>query len=555
MKKIIILLKKDFTEYFLSIFKRPKKDIINIVSSIILITIIYGTFIFVFYKFVEMYLGLIFDNPLNKEKRLFELITLSYTVIILVNVIVGVKKIYSTSLNTKSMEILIYQPLSSKTIFFYKLIKIYFSQILSTILIIVPVSIVISLNFNFSNALYFLMILLHIILVPLVSCGVASLISIGYNYIMDLLEKKFVLHLIIYIIILGTCFYLYSIFLNVLTKLLQNGDISYFFELKRINVIGNICDNLFIINSFGKMIISDHVMLNFIMIFVVSIISVLISVIVIGVIYKKILQIKMEGLNKKTSKKVKDYKKHKPINSLIIKEFKVVLRTPSYAFQYFATAFTLPFMVYVCTNIMKNMMYKIPGLALINCDYELSIFVISMFVVISNTFCTTNISRDGEMFYILKTLPINGKKLVFSKIIFCLIVSEISILLSVMLLSFTSILVLWQAVVIFVIASILSISEIMFATKLDLNHPSLKSNDSNEESSSTSIIILLGLITSIILGVGSIVLKIVMGLIYSLKVAILLSISFLCLVVILIFIISFLYLVKGLNKKFYEFEG
>ena len=557
MKKVLILFKKDFIENVLAIFKKKKKDIFGYISILFLILILYGTFIYVYYQFTKMYINKTFDDPANEVKRLFEILTITYGGVILINVLLGIKKIYTTTMSTKDMEVLMVNPISSKSIFLYKLIKIYLSQIASTAIIIIPVSIVVAnISKHASGVAFYSSVVLHLFLIPMISCGIASILSIGYNYIMDFIEKKFILHLAIYVVILGVGFYFYSIFLNILTNLLQNGDMTYFFELRRITLIEKICSKAYPVKYFALMATNENYFSSLLLILIVSIICVAISIFVVGVIYKRLLQIKLEGINKKEKPPKIKYKKHSPIISLIIKEFKIVLRTPSYAFQYLATTVTLPFMIYVCVNIMKKMMIKIPGLALVNCDYELAVFVITMFVVITNTFCTTNISRDGNMFYILKTLPVSGKTVVLSKVLFCLIVSEAGLIISNIVLLITGFISWYQALVIFIIASLLSASEIMFATRKDLNNLNVTNlTETKEEGTASSAVIFLGLIVSIILGGGSLALTVVISTLKSSALAVTITILFLTLSVIVIFILSYFYLMVSLNKKYREFEG
>ena len=90
-------------------------------------------------------------------------------------------------------------------------------------------------------------------------------------------------------------------------------------------------------------------------------------------------------------------------------------------------------------------------LTFVNCNYALSIFVVSMFGILTNSFCTTNISRDGKMFGIMKTLPISIKKIVNAKILFCGMVSCLSVLISAMVLYFSEFLDLKYALITFVI--------------------------------------------------------------------------------------------------------
>ena len=559
MFQVFLLFKKDFTEKYSNLFRKNKSDIISYITTLLLMTVLYGTFIYVYYRFGKMYLNQIFDNPMNMELRLFELMTFTYSGIILLNILLGIRQIYKTMMSVKDMEVLIAQPISSKTIFIYKIVKIYLYQVFSTMIVLIPVAIVVSTTSNLDFDIgYAFTIAFQLLLIPMISCGIASMLSIIYNYVMEFIENKFILHLICYVVILGIGFYLYSIFLNLLSTLLQNGDIAYFFELRRILLINKMANNLFPANLLGNMIIKNNYLLNTIIIIGCSIVCLCIAAFFVGFIYHKILQNKLEGLNTSLKSLKAAYKEHSQMTSLIEKEFKVVLRTPNYAFQYFATTFTLPFMVYICVNLMKKMFLKIPLLSLISLDYEIALFVISMFMVITNTFCTTNMSRDGKMVYILKTLPLSGKTIVFSKIIFCIIVAEISIVLSVFVLLVTRYLTIIQALIIFIISSIVSVSEIMLATRRDLNNLSISETENSElddENTGTSLIIFIGILISLVLGVVSTLIKVVIATFQSSVLAYIISTASLILLVSIVFLVSLRYLMKNINEKFHNFEG
>lgn len=559
MSQVFLLFKKDFAEKYSNLFRKNKSDIISYITTLLLMTVLYGTFIYVYYRFGKMYLNQIFDNPMNMELRLFELMTFTYSGIILLNILLGIRQIYKTMMSVKDMEVLIAQPISSKTIFIYKIVKIYLYQVFSTMIVLIPVAIVVSTTSNLDFDIgYAFTIAFQLLLIPMISCGIASMLSIIYNYVMDFIENKFILHLICYVVILGIGFYLYSIFLNLLSTLLQNGDIAYFFELRRILLINKMANNLFPANLLGNMIIKNNYLLNTIIIIGCSIVCLCIAAFFVGFIYHKILQNKLEGLNTSLKSLKAAYKEHSQMTSLIEKEFKVVLRTPNYAFQYFATTFTLPFMVYICVNLMKKMFLKIPLLSLISLDYEIALFVISMFMVITNTFCTTNMSRDGKMVYILKTLPLSGKTIVFSKIIFCIIVAEISIVLSVFVLLVTRYLTIIQALIIFIISSIVSVSEIMLATRRDLNNLSISETENSElddENTGTSLIIFIGILISLVLGVVSTLIKVVIATLQSSVLAYIISTASLILLVSIVFLVSLRYLMKNINEKFHNFEG
>jgi ABC-2 type transport system permease protein len=425
MQHIKLLLKKDTIENVSSL--KIKKDILGILTSLLLVVIIYGVFIYVFNNFAKLYVETDFGNVLEQATRVKELLTISFGAVFIVNVIVGVKKMYTVLTKGKEDDILIYQPINTGVVFIYKLLKVYISQVISTILITLPMVIAIDgLSATTGGFLYYMLIAIIVILLPLISCAFATLLSIPYMAIAKRIESQFILKLLIYVLMVGAAFYVYGVFLGALSELVRSGDIKYVFDLKTINSIHDVSEYLYPSKFFAEILLSQNVLINIIAIISVSLLAVLISYFVVKKMYLHVIQEQLEGSSKVYRKKTST-KKHGQMFALIKKEFVVVLRTPTYAFQYFAMAISLPLMVYVCAFLLESMLET---LTIIDCNYALAIFTVAMFSILTNTFCTTNISRDGKMFGLLKAQPITIKQIVNAKVIFCALVSLFSVFIS-----------------------------------------------------------------------------------------------------------------------------
>jgi hypothetical protein len=550
MKKLLLLFKKDAIDKKLA-FRRDKqnRDIIGHISSLILLTIIYGVFVYVFRAFAAMYLNTTFTDPTAGRDRVYELITFVYCIVFAINVCVGVKKIYGSISESKDCDVLMCQPISARTIFMYKLINIYRTQLMSSFLSLLPVTIIADVLSPFvGGAGYYFAMLFTILLVPFISCALASLLSIPYTAVMRYIDSKFVLHLVLYIVSIGVCYWIYSIFLKTLTQLLRSGEIDFVFDRNRINALHAVADKLFPSNYFANILFGTNVWISVFIILGLSMGAFIITYFVIQNMYNKILQLKMEGTVKVYNHKPV-YKKRSITATLLHKEFLIVLRTPSYAFQYFATSITLPFMVYICVNLMRSMMST---LTVIDCDYELSVFVISMFCILTNTFCTTNISRDGKMFSMMKTMPVRCNDVVKCKLIFCNIVSMVSVLISSVTLAVANYLNAWQTIFVLVMSMLLSFAEIAYATRKDLNSPNFLTSDKDEVTegnSNVSTVVLSGLFVSILAGGGSLALSTVLGLVSSITTALWASIGLVTGLIILAFALSLIFLLKGLEKN------
>lgn len=552
MQHIKLLLKKDAIENVSSL--KVKKDILGILTSLLLIIAIYGVFIYVFNSFAKLYIGTDFGNVLNQAARVKELLTLAFGVVFVVNVIVGVKKMHNVLTNGKEEDILIYQPINTGVVYIYKLLKVYLSQVISTILITLPMVIAIdSHSLNTGGIVFYLLIAALILLMPLISCAFASLLSIPYIAISKKIQSQFIIKLVIYVALVGIAFYAYGLFLNVLSDLVRSGNIKYIFDLKTVNEINNVSEYLYPGKFFAEILLNQNTIVNILIVLAISTVAVFISYFVIKKMYLNIIQEQLEGNASIYSKKTK-LKAHSQMSALIQKEFKVVLRTPAYAFQYFAMSISLPLMVFVCAFLLESMLET---LTVVNCNYALAIFVVSMFSILTNTFCTTNISRDGKMFGIMKTLPISIKQIVNAKVTFCAIVSFISVFVSSLVLLITGYLNLIYFFITFLIGFMFSIVQIAYATRKDMKNPSFPNNEKEEVlegNTNMSTLVFTNLILTVLIGGGSVLLSIILSMKYNEKIASLASIGFMLFVTLIALLSSLIYLYNGIDKEYYVEE-
>lgn len=548
MQHIKLLFKRDIIEN-LSSFKN-KKDIIGFLSSCFLLLVIYGAFIYVFTHFAKMYISTDFGDVSARDTRVFEMLTICFGLIFLVNVIVGVKKMYSVLTNASDNSVLIYQPINTGSMFIYKLLKVYLSQFFSTLLIIIPIAISVDILTPLVGGIgYYLLVALTTILLPLISCAIATLFAVPCMAFVKRISSKFIIILCIYVLVVGGAFMLYGAFLKIFSELIRSGNLKYVFDLKTINIINAITNWLYPSKFFTNIILHTYTLTSVLAIILISVVAVTISYFVIKRVYIKTIQNQLEG-NFKAYRNSAKLKEHSPTASLLYKEFLVVLRTPSYAFQYFAMAITLPFMVYICTSLLESMLET---LTIINCNYALAIFVVSMLSILTNTFCTTNISRDGHMFTIMKTMPITIKKIISAKIIFCSVVSFASVLVSCLVLLITGFLNFFYFFITFAIGFAFSLVQIAYATRKDMKNPCVPNGQEEitEANSNMSTLILTGLITTLISGGGSVVLSVILGMKYNETIASFVSIGFVLLITIFALIGSFIYLFKGIDEEYY----
>lgn len=547
MKTILLLFKKDRTE-FLSSYRgdKQKRDVFGVISSVFIIALLYGTFIYVFNNFASSYLKKTFGDPSAQTTRLRELMTMVYFVSVAVGIIIALKNLYSALETSEDFKVFMCQPIPTGMVLIYKLIKTYVSAVISSAVILLPTSIVCA-GLSNVDGWFFPVIALHIILLPLMQCAVAAVLYYPLSPVLRFIDRKFVLRLIVYIVLLGAGFVLYGKFLDVFSKIVKK---EVYITDETIEAISSVCGKLIPFNYFAGMLFGEHIVLSCLVLVAFSFASVVSSYYITRGMYLRTLQRKIEGEQIKAKQK-KIPKKHSQTVALILKELKIVLRTPGYAFRYFATAVVCPLMVMICVELLTSFFDDKNAFS-----YEICTFAVSMFAVLTNTFCTSNISRDGQMFAMLKTMPVTGKKVVGSKIIFCMITAEVSALLSCLVLLVSGYMYVWQSVLVFVSSSVLSLGEIALATRKDLNKPMFEGGDGEitQSNSTTSVVAFLGILLSFVCGAGALAISLVLSIKYNLDYTAvsLISAGFVLVVVGTFSLISIAYLNRGLEKQFYN---
>ena len=111
-----------------------------------------------------------------------------------------------------------------------------------------------------------------------------------------------------------------------------------------------------------------------------------IGLFLLGKIYSRFILNNNENKNIKRKYNQK-FKRLKPINSLIKKEFLTILRSPEYSFQSFATCFAMPFLTFITISLISSLVHSI---LYINLNFEFCVFILMFYTVLINNYSQTN---------------------------------------------------------------------------------------------------------------------------------------------------------------------
>ena len=509
--------------------KKDRIDVIGAALSILITLLILGVFVYLLYTVVQNYvtiklyderLGVITSNP---TARTVELLNVIYSVIIVALSAMMLEKMRSTLARQTDKVLFLRMPLKQQTIFLSKLATLLISNYITAFILIIPINGIFWLSLK-PDPIFILYTLLIWLLLPMVSFLIASLLLVPYIKIVEFVSNKYLIMFVLFSGALVGAFLLYAEVLEIVQNLLETGSIKFLFNSEFISTLQLLKDITYPANCFAYIAVGDMTVSNIgiggknLTFFAISlIITITLAVLAIFVVYfvsKKLYYITLykNETQKKVRNKMKAIFRTTKFAALIRKEFIAVFREPQNLFSYFAIATAMPVMVYSCYTLFESLIKNALGF---NVSFALALIVILIFSILTNTFCATNVSRDGELALKVKMFPVRASKLLFAKVFFCSIVSSLSVIGSSALLYIAKVhfntgsqimVEPRDLLVITVIGVVFSLSHIFVATRLDLNHAKVMASPQEIEEESNRTIaktVFIGLILAIVAGVSS----------------------------------------------------
>ena len=342
---------------------------------------------------------------------------------------------------------------------------------------------------------------------PIVIQLFTSILIVPYIKILDFIKNKYVLMFIVLSVILVGFVLLYMSFLSVVQSYLETGYLKFIFNEEFIHTLKGLLTFAYPINCFSNIMFGNNLLVSFLVILV----SVVLACLAVYTVTKRLYYLtlyKSEDRNN-TFNKTGKIKKHSIMGGLIKKEFISVAREPKHIFSYLVVATIMPILVYCCYTLFESLIMNMIGLKI---TYALALFITVVFTVLTNTFCATNITREGVTLLKQKTFPVKASEILNAKLIFCSIVSLLSVLVTgVVLIIFTS-LSFWQGVFCIVLGSIFTIAQILLATRVDLNNANMSySMQQLQKKSSSTVakVVIIGLVVAIVTGVSALLINVV----------------------------------------------
>lgn len=440
-------------------------DLLGALTSFIFTLAIAGIFGLLVYSIADGYLEVKVNQVIDPMARAYELINAVYAILIVALGIMCLEKMRSTLTRNADIPIFLRLPVKNGTIFRAKFTALLLWTYVTAFLLIVPVNLIfyfvlkVEVDFLIRAALVYL-------LLPMVSFLMATILILPYMVVIKFLSTRYFLSFVALSGLVVGAFFVYSKILDVLRALFETGSIKFLFNNEFVDFLVTAKEYTYPANSLASVQMGVDMQKSLIISVSVAVVALLFAFFITGGLYRLVLYRNRDG--RKSRKKRSFGFQRRVTASLLRKEFVTVYREPKYLFSYFTIAFAMPFMIYCSYTLFETLVFNALGRGF---EFALALIVVLVFTILTNTFCATNITRDGKSALKAKSFPIKASKLLFSKVLFCSIISSLSIIGSVLLLYFHPEIQMemFDAIIVAAISLVFSFSQILIATRTDLN--------------------------------------------------------------------------------------
>lgn len=487
-------------------FKKHKFDVLGFLLSAIITVAIAGLFIYFLSVVGKSYVAIKINKVLDSKARVYELLNVLYVITLIPMIFICLENMRRTLCDKADKNVLLPLPVKEQTLFLSKFAVLLLKTYIMALVLIVPVNAIVYSAF-LPSGIFWLTSFIVWLIFPTIVFMFACLFIVPYIKIFNFMKDKYILIFILLTVVLAIFVFLYSLFLGATQGYLETGQIKFLFNEEFINALKFMLNWFYPVNCLAGIVLCTDLLKSIL----VVVGCVVISALLIYFIATKLFHLTLykDDVSKVVYKKSTKTKQLPVLLTLIKKEFLTIAREPKHIFSYLAIATIMPILVYCCFTLFESLILNMLG---VNMSLPLALFIMLVFGVLTNTFCSTNISREGVFFQKIKTLPIKPANILFSKVIFCCMVSLLSVLLTAIVLIASTSLKFLDGMFCLLLSSIFAISQILLATKMDLKCAKYGfSKDQIERRSSKTIakVVALGLLISFITGFATLALGLI----------------------------------------------
>ena len=503
MNKFLILFRHELRSQLPRMPRKGRRyDLFGVLLASLVVLFICAVFSVLLSAIVSSYSVVRIDKVSAPILRSKELINVAYIAVFCALVSTGLENMRRTLTDRKHRELFLRMPVSSETIFLAKLATVLVFSYALALVLIATVSVI----FYTSAPLPWTFLLRSVavwVLMPLSAFLVSTLLLVPYIKLVEFISGKYALILVLVTSMLMGAFYVYSRFLSVMQKLIETGSIKYLFNEKFVNTLTSFLKWGYPVSPLAEIALGERVLLPI----ALSLVFALLAPISAYLISKRLYTATVYKNEKERTPRGtrRERRAHSTLVSLMIKELICIYRDPKSAFSYLAVAASMPVMVYCSYTLFDSLIRGAIGMVV---TFPLATLTVLIFSILTNTFCATNVSRDGAAAMKVKTYPVKASTILFAKVLLCAVVSSLSIGVSIAVLLIFGKLSAFDSFVLLLIAVAFSMAQIFVATRMDLGSARLSSSVAEMRSANNvtlAKVVTLGILLALLAGMLSVV--------------------------------------------------
>ena len=533
MKKILSLLKACMTSD-MNIFKiRQKKD--NNKNSFMLPLFLSFVFMFAIWSNANM----IFEKlaPMNLQVLVIPLVVFGTSIMVIVE---GVYKTGSLLFNCKDDQLLLSLPIKRSTVLFVRIFKFYLFELMFNALFIIPLIVAYLRWADCLKWTFFLTSFVMLIMLPIIPVIISCIVGVITSSISSRFKfKNFTQILVSFVIILGV--------------FLLSMNIDSFIEKIALHAtsINDFIIKLYYPAGVYAKLVTDFNIVDLLIFILINIGLFGITILVLSKFYFKINS-RLKNVSSSKTIKIDNLviKSRSKTVSLIRKELNTFFKTPVFIVNAgFSIVLFIIVVIGLCIkyNDVFDLLKSIMPLKVLDSYLSIFIFILISFTAFMTSITNSVISLEGKNINILKSLPINTKTILMSKVYAALSITTIPLIIGDIILFIRFKLSIIEMILLLAFSILIPLLSHFIGLIMNLKYPKLDFENSSEvvkQSTSSFLSVMIGML----LLIGSVLL--ISKLIELINPVPLLLIFFG--LYIILDIILYLYLIKVSVKRFDE---
>lgn len=393
----------------------------------------------------------------------------------IVSCTVGLMKTLYISQDNK---ILVTLPVETNVIYMSKLIMYYIFELVKFSSVTVPMFIGYGI-ISSVNPIYYLWVIICAIPTAAIPVLIGALLSIPALYSYRFFKKYSILSSCSFLIIVALCVYGVTALINLIPEnidLINSWGQVYFWKIQ--DILNAAKSSLKVSEFFVRLTVGNESGTSYNLFALSTLFRFLITLGAIALLTALNYLVSRPLFFKMTSKSFEFEKKYglkghpnlrRPtLLSRLKKEFAVTCRNDDVIYNFLAVYIAVPLMILLLNRIFAAMDTRLKGQMMV---YAFNMLIILLPLMTSNSIVATLFSREGAAGYMRKIEPSDYVLPLTMKLVFNLVCSFVSILVSTLVFSAFSRTNVWQTALLFLSLLFMQYGSIFFAAMLDLMNP------------------------------------------------------------------------------------